>query len=84
MSERIVTIQTKDGFKYKIDHELFARYSNFYRTMSEDCSEEVFELFTIESKQFDYIFEFLQLHKINEPKSVGKVFPGVNLPSIME
>jgi hypothetical protein len=63
MKRSIDTIQTKDGVQYKVEHDLFARYSRFYRTMVEESSEEVFELFTIESKQFDFIYEFLQLHK---------------------
>jgi hypothetical protein len=41
-------------------------------------------LFTIESKQFDFIYEFFQLHKNDPPKPVGKVHSGVNLATIME
>lgn len=44
----------------------------------------MFELITIDSKQFDYIYEFMQLHKVEEPKAVGKVFPGVALTNVME
>ena len=84
MEGQIDTIQTKDGVKYKIDHQLFVKYSGFYKTMVEESTEEVFELFTIDSKQFDYIYEFMQLHKAEEPKAVGKVFPGVKLTSVME
>lgn len=35
MEGQIDTIQTKDGFKYKIDHQLFVKYSGFYKTMVE-------------------------------------------------
>lgn len=49
-----------------------------------EYSEDVFELFTIESKQFDFIYEFFQLHKQTPPKQLGKVLPGINLNTIME
>lgn len=51
--------------------------------MIEDFTEEVFELYNISSKEFDFIYEFIQLHKVYEPKPLGKVYPGISLSHIM-
>ena len=62
---QIDIVQTKDAKEYKIERDLFVNYSRFYRTMIQDSDEEVFQLYNIHSSQFDYLYEFMQLHKKN-------------------
>jgi hypothetical protein len=78
------SIETKDGRIYKIERELFSKYSDFYRTMIQDTDDEVFFLPTIHSTHFDFIYEFMQLHRHQDPKPLAKLHPGVLLPTIME
>lgn len=53
---QIDTVQTKDNKLYKIEREVFAKYSNFFKTMIQDSDEETFMLYTIKSEEFDYIY----------------------------
>jgi len=43
--------------------------------MMQDNEDEIFPLVTINSKEFDYIYEFLQLHRTNEPQPLGIIYP---------
>ena len=78
------TVETRDGVQYKVERQLFSTYSDFYKTMVEENEEDVYYLHTIHSKQFDFIFEFLQLHKKEPPKALGQNYPGVQLHTVME
>lgn len=77
-------IETKDGKTYKIERQLFCQYSPFYSTMIQDTEQEVFYLPTIHSAHFDFIYEFMQLHKKEKPRPVASLYPGVKLTAVME
>ena len=81
---QIDIVQTKDAKEYKIERDLFVKYSRFYRTMIQDSDEEVFQLYNIHSSQFDYLYEFMQLHKKNQPLPLKPVQPAVSLKTVME
>ena len=53
---QIDVIQTKDSKLYKIEREIFSRYSAFFKTMVQDSNEDIFTLYNIHSEQFDYLF----------------------------
>lgn len=52
--------------------------------MAQDSIEEEFTLYTVHSNEFDYLFEFMQLHKTNDPKPLLPLSPGVSLRAVME
>lgn len=52
--------------------------------MSQDQIEEEFTLYTIHSNEFDYLFEFMQLHKHKEPEPLKELSPGIDLRAVME
>lgn len=78
------SVETKDGRVYKIDRDLFCKYSNFYRTMIQDSEEDVFFLPNIHSTHFDFIYEFIQLHRHKHPETLRTLYPGVPLQTVME
>lgn len=52
--------------------------------MIQDSEEEVFLLYTVNSEQFDYLFQFMQLHKKKDPLALGPVHPGISLKAVMQ
>ncbi len=52
--------------------------------MIQDSEEEVFNLFTINSTEFDYLFEFMQLHKHQEPEPLKPLQPELSVRDVME
>ncbi len=83
--EQICTILTKDQKNYKIQLSLLKRYSTFFNVILEDSLTDSLELTHISSSAFDYVYEFLQLHKIHPPKDVSKpLLKNIKLNTIID
>lgn len=52
--------------------------------MVQDSIEDEFTLYTIHSNEFDYLFEFMQLHKHDDPRPLLPLSPGISLRTVME
>lgn len=52
--------------------------------MTQDDQEEPFVLFNIDSWEFDFLFEFLQLHRNQPPESLKPIRTEVHLNQVME
>ena len=52
--------------------------------MMEDNEEEGFTLYNVSSWEFDFIYEFLQLHRNQPPETVRSLKPEIPLRDVME
>lgn len=83
--QQICTILTNDNKNYKVSLSLLKNYSTFFNVMLEDSFPDSFELSHISSSAFDYVYEFLQLHKVHPPKDLSKpLLKNLQLTAVMD
>jgi hypothetical protein len=81
----IYAFRTTDGLEYKLSEELIAKYSGKLKALADNAKDETIVLEEIDSKLFEVIVDFINLHKEKEPIKIAiPIKTNQNLKYIME